>query len=153
MPSPKLAVCPVRQGSPEGDQQPVAFPLSAPGGSLFPVPTTPVVSGSEGKLVFENLIFWFQCYAVGEFVWLAGTPLTGRVLVLGQGVPKCHPPRPGSDACQCTLSGSEFTLAVTSCPRWLPCHKKQVHPHRKQHTRRESGSSTPVSPVWIKHLL
>lgn len=41
VPSSKLAICQVSQGSPEGDLQPIAFPLSTPGGSLSPVPAAP----------------------------------------------------------------------------------------------------------------
>lgn len=60
VPSPRLATYPVRWESPEGDSQPVTFPLPTPGVSLSPISTTPGgqwVCFIEGKLVSENQIF------------------------------------------------------------------------------------------------
>lgn len=115
-----------------------------------------VVSGSVpwlGKLVFEKLILWFQCYAIAESIWLSGMLLMDVVLGLGQGVPSATPPCPGLDECQCTLSGSELILAVTNCPCCLPCHKKNKPILTESSVPTEFGSSAPASPVWIKHLL
>lgn len=138
--------CPVTWGRPEGELQPIAFPESAPGRSLSPMHTAlsgQWVCSMERKLGFENLIFWFQCYAIAELIceliWLARTPPMG-LDIPWLGVPCAIPLYPELDTCQCTLSRSEFTLGYSHC---LPCHQNQIHPHRKQRTRRAFGSSEP----------